>query len=297
VPFSFTRLAALAQSRSVVRFRLRYRGSDFEVPPGEFLIGRSSECSLSLDDALVSRRHACIHVDAAGATLEDLGSRNGVGVNGERIEGTRKLAHMDRVQVGSHELIVIELSSDLAPRRADPRSATLAGITFDAMMMPPPLRGDSLRGEAQRIAPGSDELTASTALVGVAEKVMALGRYDEAERLLGRWLQDVLSTARAQKSMDDVRAKEVTWQALKLAEGTKRSVWLDWVFEYHEALGVLLGALEIEKVHDLVRKLRYSNVVLVRRYLDAMRGQASGFTPSERFLLSRLEGIERTISA
>lgn len=64
------------------RFRLRHQGSDIELTPGMFVVGRSSQCNLSLDDALVSRRHAQFTVDAESVHVEDLGSRNGINING-----------------------------------------------------------------------------------------------------------------------------------------------------------------------------------------------------------------------
>ncbi|MCU0686326.1 MAG: FHA domain-containing protein, partial [Polyangiaceae bacterium] len=41
-----------------MRYRLRYLQHNLELSPGQFLIGRSTDCQLSVDDPLVSRRHA-----------------------------------------------------------------------------------------------------------------------------------------------------------------------------------------------------------------------------------------------
>ncbi len=79
-----------------------------EMPLGEFAIGRSSSCNLALADGLVSRKHAVLHVGPDAVVVEDLSSRNGVAVNGVRINGPRRLEHMDRVYIGSQELVVID---------------------------------------------------------------------------------------------------------------------------------------------------------------------------------------------
>ena len=71
--------------------RLCYLGHNLEVPEGHFVVGRSSSCQLSLDDALVSRRHALLTVVAGSAHIEDLGSRNGVSVNSKKITGQEPL--------------------------------------------------------------------------------------------------------------------------------------------------------------------------------------------------------------
>src|SRR6185436_16195384 len=87
-------------------YRLRYQAHDIELPPGEFLIGRSAECQLALDDPLVSRKHAAIRVRKDGVTVEDLGSRNGVLLNGTKIEGQQAVGDDDRITIGGQDLRV-----------------------------------------------------------------------------------------------------------------------------------------------------------------------------------------------
>src|SRR5580700_11270934 len=91
-----------------MRFRLRYLHHDLELTEGQFVVGRSAGCQLSLDDPLVSRRHALLVVSREGVTVEDLGSRNGVVVNGERIAGVRLVSAGDKILIGSQELTVLE---------------------------------------------------------------------------------------------------------------------------------------------------------------------------------------------
>ena len=91
------------------RFRLRYRNTDLEMPLGDFVVGRSPSCHLALEDALVSRRHARLHSTDDDVVVEDLGSRNGVLVNGARILGPTRLGHGDRITIGEHELRLLDL--------------------------------------------------------------------------------------------------------------------------------------------------------------------------------------------
>lgn len=322
---------ALARCPRLPRYRIRYQGTDLEMPPGEFVVGRSSACNLALDDALVSRRHASIQVSSEGAFIDDLGSRNGVLVNGERIAGRRRLAHLDRVTIGSHELVLVEVSAHVTAgcERCGAPLGTQAAVcsrcghiahkahpTLVGMTLEIPALKDALstaKHEAMRLdeAPdtarpepahpatslGSEENTGRALVTGIADKALALGRYDEAERVLARMLHEILARARKGPPPPPSRVVEGTRYALKLAEGTRRTAWLDWVFELHEVTGRLLGADEIERLHELVRKLRYTGASPVRRYLAAMRAKESAFSPAERFLLSRLEGIERMVSA
>ena len=49
----------------------------------------------------MSRQHALIHIDGTSARLEDLGSKNGTFLRGERLTGSRPLADADEIQLGS----------------------------------------------------------------------------------------------------------------------------------------------------------------------------------------------------
>jgi len=75
------------------------------VPPGGGVIGRSRECDVVLADANVSRRHAEVRPAAAGTwTIADLGSTNGVLVNGHRISGAEALRPGDRIALGTADI-------------------------------------------------------------------------------------------------------------------------------------------------------------------------------------------------
>lgn len=67
------------------------RASRFALPPppGRVSIGRGAEVDVSVEDRDVSRRHAEVVIEADGVFVRDLGSRNGVVVDGERVEAAR----------------------------------------------------------------------------------------------------------------------------------------------------------------------------------------------------------------
>jgi hypothetical protein len=75
------------------------------VAPGGALIGRSRDCDIVLDDAGVSRRHARLRPAGEAWTIEDLGSTNGVRVNGAQLRAPRALQRGDRIEIGSTQVV------------------------------------------------------------------------------------------------------------------------------------------------------------------------------------------------
>lgn len=63
-------------------------------------IGRQEGLGMVLQDQLVSRRHARVAPVEGGATVEDLGSRNGTFVNGNKISGPTLATPGDQILVG-----------------------------------------------------------------------------------------------------------------------------------------------------------------------------------------------------
>lgn len=94
------------------RPRLRFLLQEVDLPLGATLIGRDADCHVTLDDPLVSRRHARILVGSDRTVVEDLGSRNGVFVNGLGVRGATPLRDGDRLRIGTQQLVFCEIASE-----------------------------------------------------------------------------------------------------------------------------------------------------------------------------------------
>jgi DNA-binding winged helix-turn-helix (wHTH) protein len=77
--------------------RLIWGDRQVPLPPGESILGRASEARVWIDLARVSRHHARIVVGDGTAVLEDLGSRNGTFLLGQRITAPTELADGDEI--------------------------------------------------------------------------------------------------------------------------------------------------------------------------------------------------------
>ncbi len=284
--------------------RLRYLGHNLEVPDGEFVIGRSSKCQLSIDDPLISRRHAVLRVQGDQARVEDLGSRNGVLVNGQRVDRNRDLVEGDTITVGGQAMTIHGLKATApepqssSPRtRAAPELQTISGL--DMLDEPSDLSEHTAIRGSPVFQRDPDKRVHELSLVGaVAEKAMALGRADDAQRLLERPLREILEKARGRTSQrwdpqsDAMAAQRAANLAVRLASALSKGEWVDYVFDLFTARAELLPQPVVDELYTVLRKIRVDGGRL-RDYLEVIRAQPEGsLGPTARFLVSRIEGLE-----
>jgi DNA-binding NtrC family response regulator len=90
----------------------------FPLPrDGEIVLGRADGVGLQLLGAAVSRQHARLTVSAGVATIADLGSHNGVSINGDRIAAPHVLKPSDMISIGEATLLY---HGPAEPTAADP---------------------------------------------------------------------------------------------------------------------------------------------------------------------------------
>jgi len=58
----------------------------FAIEPGEYIIGRDATCHIVVDAEQVSRHHARLTFNAFELLVEDLGSSNGVFIDGVQVQ-------------------------------------------------------------------------------------------------------------------------------------------------------------------------------------------------------------------
>lgn len=83
------------------RFSVAIAGETFILHEGENLVGRSPDASVVLDLPSISRGHAVIRVSTGIAEVEDLQSKNGTFVGGQRVRQSCDLSDGDTIQFGS----------------------------------------------------------------------------------------------------------------------------------------------------------------------------------------------------
>lgn len=81
--------------------RLVSSRGEWPLSEGPNVVGRDRECAIRIDSVELSRRHAQVVVKNGEATVEDLGSKNGTGVNGLTVTQPVALKDGDQIEVGS----------------------------------------------------------------------------------------------------------------------------------------------------------------------------------------------------
>jgi predicted component of type VI protein secretion system len=172
----------------------------------EITVGRASDgVAFRLSERNVSRRHARFVRQKSDVWVEDLGSLVGTHVNGERIEGRRKLRPGDIVQIGDYDLAVLADGAELpapaaaaappAPPLATPDEPTLALATAEIRAiaassatpapapLPAPFAAAAPEGTLRVAAPRRASSARAALLAGLA--ALALGAA--AGWLVGRY--------------------------------------------------------------------------------------------------------------
>jgi pSer/pThr/pTyr-binding forkhead associated (FHA) protein len=121
-------MAGTVVSGATAAGRLRWtesggRSMEVDLRPGSITIGRGEGCDIVVDDPTMSRSHARVRSEGDAVVVEDLGSRNGTLLNGERI-ATARIQVGDRLTLGrvTFELVGATQGTTLI-------SASVEGVT------------------------------------------------------------------------------------------------------------------------------------------------------------------------
>jgi len=118
-------------------------GKAFPLEGTEIIIGRDPACTICINDAQVSRRHARLTLSGTGYILQDLGSTNGTFVNGQRLTGEHPLAAGELVALGENVVLAYEAAYDpnatMVSASARGAKAVAAAVSPPAPAVPGPI--------------------------------------------------------------------------------------------------------------------------------------------------------------
>ncbi len=96
-----SRLSDSSERAADSGFSLIVESRAIPLPKGEHVIGRARNAPIRVNHKSISRRHARIVIGEEQATIEDLKSKNGTYLRGERLEAPAVLTDGDSIRLGS----------------------------------------------------------------------------------------------------------------------------------------------------------------------------------------------------
>lgn len=232
----------------MARYRLRFLLQEFDLLPGDTLIGRSPDCHVTIEDPLVSRNHARVRILGEEVLIEDLGSRNGVRVNGQPIKGPTRLFPGDRVRIGTQELVFSKLDI------AQPSPLKRTGFLLHCARCRTPYPEEALScptcGAVERVE--EETISGPVADVGqnwslqllleVLQKALALGRDEDLDRLIRRATANVDARLDKGEAVERKQLEALADVAVGIAERRASAEWADWVLRVHSRAEVAPSA-------------------------------------------------------
>lgn len=192
--------------------RVRVTSSQGEVTEqvfdtDELLIGRASSCGLILEDRFLSRQHSRLFRQGGELLVEDLGSRNGTLLNGQKVLRPTPVQPGDVLAISNTQIRILEPPDREAPSgEGSPSKVGMAGHTVL-------LNADSLlqKADSQRSAEDSETLRRYTERLELINDVhRALGQALEQGKLLELILDRVSHHMRPEQAAIFLRREDGT---------------------------------------------------------------------------------------
>lgn len=250
--------------------RLRFLLHELDLPLGVTIIGRGIDCHVTLLDPLVSRRHLRIVVGGDRVVAEDLGSRNGVLVNGSPLGGLTALREGDRLRVGAQDLVFCQSgATSMAPRRAtaELRLCARCRLPYPREVFSCPACEETEQIDEDTLSGGgSPETSSLELLVEALDRAVTIGRVEDAQRLVRRTSEQIHHLVAMGGSVDAALLAALAAHAAELTVASDDPTWALW------ALDVYRDTHQVPPV-DVVERLAEVGKAAATRPLSALGGR------------------------
>jgi len=284
---------------SLARFRLRFLLQEIDLPQGDTVIGRSATCQVTIEDPLVSREHARIRIAGERATIEDLGSRNGVQVGGTSLQGVHVLRDGERVRIGTQEMVFCAG----APSAAGLGTRTTGfichcsecGHPYPLELVECPACGSSDRNEEDTLAgaPSSSRDWGLDLVVDALRRAESLGRSDDIERILSHARlgieQRIANGLLVERPMLDAVADAAASFAVTRSDAT----WGRWLLSVYASLGGVPPRAVGRRLITLPPSERTSLAPAARRVVEIVSSRG-GPRSEDRESLAGIEALGKS---
>jgi len=126
----------------------------------------------------------------------------------------------------------------------------------------------------------------------LADKALAMGRAEEAERILQRSLDQLLDQAHNNQLPTLDVVSTAAHYASKLASATGKGRWINYIFALYSRIDQIMPNTVVDEIYQAAGKVKEVDMGLLRAYTQALRARSSYFGPSGLSVLERIESLE-----
>ena len=242
------------------------------------MIGRGAHCQITIDDPLVSRQHATIHVNGDRISVEDLGSRNGLIVRGKPVKSGAvvELNDGDRIRVGAQELVVCAAHA-AAPQGTQRRTTGFmchcagCGMPYPAEMMACPSCGSRERGQEDTLTGSQSERDWQLELAADAlRRAVQRSSWEDVERLLLRARLHVEQRIAEGLAVDRAALAILGDAAAGLSAERGDATWARWALSLYASLAEVPSAAMARRMSQLAPEQRSTLAPAARRVTESV---------------------------
>jgi len=287
----------------VARYRLRFLLQEFDLPRGLTVIGRSLDCNLTIEDPLVSRQHARIEVDDEGGKVEDMGSRNGVRVNGVQIRGPTPLKDGDRVRIGTQDFVfcrVDPMGKAHSKTTGVLRLCAKCRLPYPREMVACPNCEATEQTDEETLSGsfGTQNQTAWSVqlLVEALERALTLGRVGDAERIVRRATAQVEELIAAGGAIDTKALASLSTQAVATTLASNDPTWLLWVIDIYRRTDRVPPSEIVDRIAEAAPEHAGVTHGALESLLEHLGSSARRASPDDVEALTRLEQMRQLLA-
>ena len=104
---------------------------DMPLVDSSYCLGRAADNGVVLEGSLISRRHAELRREGDGFRIADLGSHNGIFVNGQKVQESPLLKDNDEIRIGNYVLVYHEGSEPVTGVQGPPQAFETVTVEED----------------------------------------------------------------------------------------------------------------------------------------------------------------------
>jgi hypothetical protein len=253
---------------------------------------------VTIEDPLVSRKHAKILIEGDRAVLHDLGSRNGVRVNGELVRSMVDLVDRDRLRIGTQEFVFHTVTTGVTRHTAKStgflRYCEQCSYPYPEEMHACPNCGHMPVREVEEstvsgVLGENRPNWADQLLIELLDRALAIGRWEEAEKVLRRAsaaLDDRLSSG---SEVDSTQFVQLTACASRVAQALQAPKWAYWLIHTSSRLQAVPSADVVARLRTIPLREEDGVAQAIDATLRAARARSVPLRPEDLRGLTALE--------